>query len=75
MTRQTQSTELVAIVQLLAEHGFNGMAQAIEILLNEAMKLPRSEALGASPYERTSDRRGPETTKEDLARLYCPGSA
>ena len=51
MTRQTQSTELDSIVELLAEHGFDGIGQAIEILLNEAMKLQRSEALGASPYE------------------------
>jgi len=58
MTRPTQSTELESIVQLLADHGFEGMSQAIEILLNEAMKLQRSEALGASPYERTSERRG-----------------
>lgn len=75
MTRQTQSTELDAIVQLLAEQGFEGMSQAIEILLNEAMKLQRSEALGASPYERTSDRRGhangfkPKTVKSRLGTL------
>src|SRR5690606_29117926 len=47
-----------SIVQLLAEHGFDGMAQAIEVLMNEAMKLQRSEALGALPYQRTADRRG-----------------
>jgi hypothetical protein len=29
MTRQTQSNELDAIVELLAEHGFDGMAQAV----------------------------------------------
>ena len=39
MTRQMQSTELDSIVQLLAEHGFDGMSHAIEILFNEAMKL------------------------------------
>ena len=58
MTRQTQSTELDSIVQLLAERGFDGMAQAIEILFNEAMKLQRSDALGALPYQRTAQRRG-----------------
>jgi hypothetical protein len=46
MTRQMQSTELDSIVQLLAEHGFDGMAQAIEVLMNEAMKLQRSPARG-----------------------------
>ncbi len=54
MTRQTQSTELDAIVQLLADHGFGGMSQAMEILLNEAMKLQRGEALRAGPYQRTA---------------------
>ncbi len=75
MTRQTQSTELDSIVQLLAEHGFEGMAQAMEILFNEAMKLQRSEALGASPYQRTADRRGhangfkPKTVHSRLGTL------
>lgn len=75
MTRQMQSTELDSIVQLLAEHGFDGMAQAIEILLNEAMKLQRSETLGASPYQRTADRRGhangfkPKTVNSRLGTL------
>lgn len=75
MTRQTQSTELEAIVELLAEHGFEGMAQAVEILFNEAMKLQRSEALGALPYQRTSERRGhangfkPKTVKSRLGTL------
>jgi len=75
MTRQTQSTELDAIVQLLAEHGFEGMAQAVEILFDEAMKLQRSEALRAGPYQRTSERRGhangfkPKTVNSRLGKL------
>ncbi len=75
MTRQMQSTELDSIVQLLAEHGFDGMAQAMEILFNEAMKLQRSEALGALPYQRTAERRGhangfkPKTVKSRLGTL------
>jgi transposase-like protein len=75
MTRQIESTELDAVVQLLAEHGFDGMAQAIETLMNEAMKLQRSEALGALPYQRTADRRGhangfkPKTVNSRLGKL------
>ncbi len=46
------------VLELLAEHGFDGMAQAIEMLFNEAMKLERSAVLQAQPYERTSRRRG-----------------
>ena len=75
MTRQTQSNEIDSIVELLAEHGFDGMAQAFQILLNEAMKLQRTEALGALPYQRTADRRGyangfkPKTVKSRLGTL------
>ena len=46
------------VLDLLIECGFDGMAQAMELLLNEAMKLERSAVLGALPYERTPGRRG-----------------
>jgi len=75
MTHQEQSNALDSIVELLAEHGFEGMAQAIEILFNEAMKLQRAEALGALPYQRTADRRGhangfkPKTVQSRLGTL------
>ena len=58
MTHQQQLNAFDDLMELLAEHGFDGMAQAITILLNEAMKLERAEALGADPYERTEHRRG-----------------
>ena len=57
MTHQNQSNELNQAVQLLAEHGFEGMANAMQILFNEAMKIERSEYLNAQPYQRTKDRR------------------
>ena len=46
------------ILELLADHGFEGMAMAMQTLLNEAMKLERSQVLGARPFERTPQRRG-----------------
>ena len=46
------------VLELLAEHGFDGLAQALQILFNEAMKLERSAVLEAAPYERTPRRRG-----------------
>tara|TARA_B100000497_G_scaffold63653_1_gene71921 strand:- start:174 stop:1322 length:1149 start_codon:yes stop_codon:yes gene_type:complete len=52
-----QSNELSEAVQLLADNGFEGMANAMQILLNEAMRLERSEYIGAEPYERTEQRR------------------
>jgi putative transposase len=58
MTHREHCNVCHDVVELLAEHGFDGMAQAIEILLNEAMKLERADVLGAAPYERTEARRG-----------------
>jgi len=58
MTHQQQSTAIQHVVQVLAEQGFEGMAHAIEILLNEAMKLERAQVLQAEPYQRTTNRRG-----------------
>ncbi len=58
MTHENQSTRFEELLQLLSDHGFDGMAEAIEILMNEAMKLERAEVLGAMPYQRTETRRG-----------------
>jgi transposase-like protein len=46
------------VLELLADHGFEGMARAMQLLLNEAMRLERSQVLRARPYERTPQRRG-----------------
>ncbi|MGI8980300.1 MAG: IS256 family transposase [Pirellulaceae bacterium] len=45
-------------VQSLAENGFDGMAQAMELLLNECMKVERQQALGVGPYQRGEARHG-----------------
>jgi len=58
MTHQMQTTALDEITELLAEHGFDGLAQAVTVLLNEVMKLERSHALGAGPYQRAESRTG-----------------
>jgi putative transposase len=54
----SESNPLDQMIQVLDEYGFDGMARAIEILVNEAMKIERSETLGVQPYEQTSERRG-----------------
>jgi len=51
-------TRLDAALELLTDHGFDGMAHVFELLLNEAMKLERDAYLGAGAYERTESRRG-----------------
>ena len=58
MTHSQESTPFDLMIQVLDQHGFEGMARAIEILVNEAMKIERNAALGAQPYERTDERRG-----------------
>ena len=64
-----------AVLELLTEQGFEGMSSAIELLLNEAMKLERSDYLGAGPYERTDTRQGyangykPKHVKSRLGEL------
>lgn len=58
MTHQAHPSVTRDVVQLLAEHGFDGMAQAMELLINECMKIERQQALGVGPYERGQSRRG-----------------
>jgi putative transposase len=58
MTHQMQTTALDEIGQLLAEQGFDGLADALRVLLNEVMKLERAAVLGAGPYQRCDDRKG-----------------
>lgn len=75
MTHEDQSTRFEELLQLLSDHGFEGMAEAIQILMNEAMKLERAEVLGALPYQRTESRRGyangfkPKAVNSRLGRL------
>ena len=58
MTHQEHPTVLEQVLELLTEHGFDGMADACRVLYNEAMKIERADTLQAQPYERTEGRRG-----------------
>jgi transposase-like protein len=58
MTHQPHPNVTQQVVQLLSEHGFDGMAQVMERLLNECMKIERQQALGVGPYQRGEQRRG-----------------
>ena len=72
---EPDATTISNALELLTEHGYEGMARAIEILLNEAMKIERSAFLGAGPYERSEDRVGyangykPKRVKSRLGEL------
>ncbi|HRX81468.1 MAG: transposase [Planctomycetaceae bacterium] len=58
MNHQLQSNNLDQLVQLLAQEGFDSMAEAITVLMNEAMKLEWAEVLQDRSYERTEQRTG-----------------
>ena len=58
MTREADINALNEVVQLVLEEGMDGLGAAVSILLNEAMKIERSRALRARPWERTEERRG-----------------
>jgi transposase-like protein len=44
------------IMALVNDQGINAIGSAVQILLNETMKVERARYLGANPYERTSER-------------------
>ena len=58
MTRHNECNRLADVLELLIQRGFEGMAGAIQLLYNEAMKLEREDFLGAASHERTPERRG-----------------
>ena len=75
MTHHEHLTVLDRVLELLAENGFDGMADACRVLLNEAMKIERADVLQADPYERTEGRRGyangfkPKTVQTRLGKM------
>jgi putative transposase len=75
MTHHFQSSTTHEAVQLLAEHGFEAMVQAIQVLMNVAMRIERAHYLQAAPYERSEGRRShangfkPKTVNSRLGKL------
>lgn len=57
MAQLKQDNSVDQVLELLAEQGTEGLAEAIRILLNAAMLFERERFLQAAPYERTSERR------------------
>jgi transposase-like protein len=58
MAHQSESNVVDTVVQLLCESGLSQMAEAVRIMLNEAMRLERTQVIEAKPYQRTESRRG-----------------
>jgi putative transposase len=56
MAMQVESTQLSGLAEVLFEKGLDGLGSAVEILINEAMRIERARYLNAEPYERTEAR-------------------
>ena len=76
MTRQHHDlSPFDQIVSIVLDQGADGLADAFTLLLNEAMKVERTKALEAEPYQRTDSRKGhangfkPKTLNTRLGRL------
>lgn len=75
MAHQADHNVIETVVQLLCENGLPHRADAMRLLLNEAMRIERSQALEAAPYERTERRKGyangfkPKTVETRLGAL------
>jgi len=58
MAYETDYTLFEQVIQMLAANKDNKFSRVIETVVNEAMKLERTQALQAEPYERTNERTG-----------------
>jgi putative transposase len=58
MTHHEQNTAIGQMLEVVIENGLEGLEEAVSILLNEAMKVERSRALGAEPWQRSQGRLG-----------------
>lgn len=75
MAHQADDSVIEDVVQLLCENGLSHMADAMRLMLNEAMRIERSQILEAGPYQRTEKRKGyangfkPKTVSTRLGEL------
>jgi putative transposase len=75
MAHQADHNVIETVVQLLSENGLSHMGDAMRLILNEAMRIERSQVLEAAPYQRTERRRGyangfkPKTVNTRLGEL------
>ena len=58
MAHQADSSVVETVIQLLCENGLSHMAEAMRIMLNESMRIERSQVLEAEPYQRSESRKG-----------------
>jgi transposase-like protein len=56
MAMRVENTKLHEAVELITERDFAGVAEVMQILCNEAMRIERNRYLQAQPYERSEQR-------------------
>jgi len=56
MAMHVENTQISGLAEVLFEKGLDGLGAAVEILINEAMRIERARYLNAEPYERTEAR-------------------
>jgi putative transposase len=75
MTHQNENTVIAQVLEEIIANGMEGLETAVSMLINEAMKIERSRALGAQPWERSDQRRGyangykPRSLKSRIGKL------
>lgn len=80
MTHPSEDSAIRAAMESLIDNGLDGLGEALRILMNEAMKIERTDFLQAGPYERSEDRVGhangfkDKTVAHPLWRCYAPGA-
>lgn len=58
MACHAQDNQAVSAAEVIAEHGLEGLGEAVSMLINHAMRIERERHIGVSPYERSTQRRG-----------------
>jgi hypothetical protein len=74
MAQPYENNPIHGAVELLKTNGFDGLAEAVTVLLNTAMVAERSEYLGAAPYERSATRKGYANGFKDKTLKTRPGA-
>ena len=58
MTHPSEDSAIRAAMESLIDNGLDGLGEALRILMNEAMKIERTDFLQAGSYGRSEDRVG-----------------
>ena len=57
MTCNNRDNIMSEILELVVEHGFDGMGEAVKLLVNLEMEVERDNYVGVGHYERSGHRR------------------